>query len=376
MQPAGKPPNGIEHYLTGNPQITHFKTVYRRHTDFCRIECRGGSHQRNNMTIFGIPTKLEMDILNKVMLVHSDPNFDVGKAIESIEMVINDLVVDKITLIDHDVDTKIVRSPIEGTKILPWFWFHLMGTSLPLCAITNSVVNMIVRWKSKPHSLQSYISGFSLGEEEKRRYGVVAHEQLIQSRQPTITCTSFATGEFNDNVVWMPIRERHQLFEFNDSVITLFCCLKRIFGQIDRNIRNRIVAEWAQNQRAPKRRFELKLNGWDGPTKAIRFLLFDRNHQKINCGGIYNASLVQGGGAIVARIPGCSLTDDNIWPFAINPKEHQPSGHIMNLHTSTLIVECDARVNHIAVQGIKYNVLAILENKVTLGGSGSLYEPL
>jgi hypothetical protein len=223
--------------------------------------------------------------------------------------------------------------------------------------------------------MQSYISGFSLGEEEKRRFSVVVHEQLIQTRQPTITCASFATGEFNDNVVWMPIRERHQLFGFNDSVITLFCCLKRIFGQIDRNIRNRIVAEWAKNQRAPKRIFELKLNGWDGPTKAIRFLLFDRHHQKINCGGVYNASIFQSG-TLLTRIPGCSLADDNVWPFAINLKEHQPSGHIMNLHTSTLIVECDVRVNHVTVQGIKYNVLAIQDGKVTLGGSGSLYEPI
>ena len=374
MQPVAYGAQDI--YLTGNPQITLFKTVYRRHTDFCRIECRGGSHQRNDTTVFVIPTKLEMDVLNKVMLVHCDPNFDVGKAIESIEMVINDLVVDKITLIDQDMlDTKIVHSPIEGTKILPWFWFHLMGTSLPLCALTNSEVKMIVRWKSKPHRLQSYISGFSLSKDEKNRFTVVAREQLIQTRQPTIRCMSFATGDFCDLVVWMPIRERHQLFGFNESVITLFCCLKRVFGQIDRNIRNRIISEWAQNQGAPIRTFELKLNGWEGPTKALRFLLFGRNHQKIDGGGVYGASIVQGD-VVLARIPGCSLADDNVWPFAINPNEHQPSGHIMNLRTSTLIVDCDVRVNHIAVQGIKYNVLAIQDGKVTIGGSGSLYEPI
>lgn len=349
--------------LTGNPQVTFFKLVYRRHTSatnkFAELQLQ--SEKLESVIVIGA----DFHILQGIKFFHPDPEFSVDKFYASIAIQIGDATVDRIEMLENDVfETSITRNAIEGTCIQPWFWFSRLGTSLPLCSLAPNSVKIVITWKRAPvPKFLAFATGFNLDSaQELQRFQTVSQKYLIELRQPFHRSSSFSV-EHDTRVLWMP-NQRHRLFgkQFCDSIFMLLCCLRRLFGLIDRNIRNRIVAECANACGAPVHTFVLDLVGWEGPTKAMRFLLFDAKKCRIGGSGVYSAALfddVQ----LIATTPGLLLSKDNVWAFAAQPHEHQPTGHMMDLQNFRLRLQCDARVESVVVQGWKYGVTALGESR-------------
>lgn len=234
-------------YLTGNPQITFFKVVYRRHTNFS-MECI--EHALNGNPNFGrrstvtitrngdLITKIYLFVkLNHVDITSEESKFAwvrrVGNAlIHSVEVEIGGSRIDKqygvwlniwYELARHAGDgergyAKMVGDVPELTEYnnvakpdyqlyVPLkFWFNRhVGLALPLIALQyhevrlhfefNNVNNLIVCNESFSNSgdlkcvemgdAQILVDYIYLDSEERRRFAQVGHEYLIEQLQFT-----------------------------------------------------------------------------------------------------------------------------------------------------------------------------------------------
>ncbi len=346
-------------YITKEPQVTFFKSVYRRHTPFIVVNIEVlGTTNTTNTTIITVPNDDNMHLLNTITIVHDDPLL--VKHIEYIEIRIGGVMIDRIDQIENDPFNKTINQydDIRGGILRPWFWFNEQGGSYPLCASKLSPVEMIINWKKETQpNLRFYVSGFVLADQELARFKNVSHEYLIETRQPIHSSSTFNVIDSDKTILWNP--QRHHLFgkDFTDSVFTLLCCLRRTFGIIDKNIRQLIIKEWAKQQGAQIRNFCINLKEMTNPTKTFHISLFDSKRQ-FN-GRIYKAMLYEKKcGVCICENPG-QFMPNNIWSFALKPDEHQPSGHVINLTNHILIVHCDARVQSVIVQSRGYSILRI-----------------
>ena len=210
-------------YLTGNPQITFFKVVYRRHTNF--------SMETISQTIEGIytlSTKNEIgsvtisrngDLLHKIYLTTTDAILDGSKLIKEVELRIGGQLIDKHTrewmnvwneltipaskqsgfkwMTSGHAHSTTTVSIIGGTdnklnlvQIPLQFWFcRNPGLALPLIAlqyhdviikITGGTTTEIGGATPTYSILADYIY---LDTDERRRFAQVAHEYLIEQVQ-------------------------------------------------------------------------------------------------------------------------------------------------------------------------------------------------
>jgi hypothetical protein len=165
------------------------------------------------------------------------------------------------------------------------------------------------------------------------------------------------------------MKTKHQLFgaNFNKSVIALLCSLKRVFGSIDRNIRNRVIKEWAETEGVPTKQFSIPLKNWTGITKWMYFIHRDKKQkilkqpliQKVFFSDIAEATLAkhcQFGPSV--NFPAFfQNTPFPIFSFAMNPFTHeQPSGHFLDNHL-TLYIECESVVENIEVHAFFHGLI-------------------
>ncbi len=299
-------------YLTGNPQITFFKVVYKRHTNFAveSIEQTiNGNYDFGKK--FTVTIARNGDLLSKVYLevdvTGSSINaYDGFRLIDYVELEIGGQVIDKhygewmalwcdlshtkdqYNMLQKIVGNNLSNSSNSGYKkmyIPLQFWFcRNPGLALPLIALQYHEVKLNIKLSTFDNSgdietlneIQVYCDYIFLDTDERRRFAQVSHEYLIEQVQYS-------------NELSTQNGSNQQELRFNHPVKELVWVLGEWGGEFE--MRDAL----------------LQLNGHDrfkrrdGSyfTKVQRY----QNHQ--------------GEG---------SLDKAHVYSFALNPEQHQPSG--------------------------------------------------
>jgi len=209
-------------YLTGNPQITFFKVVYRRHTNFSMELIKQtliGSSGTNNTQTCKVSRDgdLIMDVwISENSTSSSDPTITQNNVdgqiydyIDNVELVIGGQLID----IQHGDWNAIwwnlttPESKVNGTRNMfcgqsgaadtgndngSYFYYPLNfwfcknpGLALPMIALQYHDVEFKITWGSSSivSSPEVWINYVYLDTDERRRFAQIAHEYLIEQVQ-------------------------------------------------------------------------------------------------------------------------------------------------------------------------------------------------
>ena len=369
-------------FLTGKPEISFFKVVYRRHTNFAmesieqtfngnpslgnRVTC---TISRNGDLVTNMWLEVELD--KKTDLVNS-----VGHAlIEYVELEIGGQRIDKhygewleawseLTLSEEKLSgfkEMIGRrdagrtTAIESEKLyipLQFFFCRNPGLALPLIALQYHEVKINIKFrdpsslyhgesadkvnfKSTPRLFADYIY---LDTDERRRFAQSSHEYLIEQLQHTGPEAVKSTGNYRLNfnhpvkeLVWVVRPTGNDVLEFgNVAEIAL----------TDANV---VDFPWAQPSGDMFDTCKLQLNGHDRFTErsASYFRLVQpyQHHTRIPNKYVY------------------------CYSFALNPEAHQPSGtcNFSRLDNVTLTLSNMTPDNgDVLIYAVSNNILRIM----------------
>ena len=369
-------------HLTGNPQISFFKVVYRRHTNFSMESIQqsfNGTAKPGNRVTCTISRNgdlisnmwLELKLLesdNTANLVNS-----VGHAlIEYVELEIGGQRIDKhygewleiwseLTLPEEKrqgfkemIGRRDARVTPESSKLyipLQFFFCRNPGLALPLIALQYHEVKLNLKFRDGKDLVSSggttitdfdsatlFVDYVYLDTEERQRFAQMSHEYLIEQLQhtgPESTKSDQVRLNFNHPVkelVWVVRPENAELLEFGGNV-----------GEMASHV------EMGDTFSSAK----LQLNGHDRFTErdASYFRLVQpyQHHTRIPRKQVY------------------------CYSFALNPEAHQPSGTCnfsrldnVTLNLSGLKVKSDK--GELLVYAVSNNIL-----RITSGMGGLAY---
>ena len=200
-------------YLTGNPQITFFKVVYRRHTNFSMetIEqtIQGTPNASGNSTV---TISRNGDLVSKIYVTSTESEIMKGSSLVSrVDLEIGGQLIDrhyeqwnhiwwelttpaskqvgfKYMIGDADIIFNINQQSLSMVQIPLNFWFcRNPGLALPLIALQYHEVKLKFTWTSSQTSLNTTPKVFAdyiyLDTDERRRFAQVSHEYLIEQLQ-------------------------------------------------------------------------------------------------------------------------------------------------------------------------------------------------
>jgi len=225
-------------YLTGNPQITFFKVVYRRHTNF--------SMETIQQTINGASTTAggngtvtisrNGDLVSSVYITSSTPGIQQGThMVSKVEVEIGGQMIDRQYEEWNDVwnELSTPASKAAGLKCMTCdagtsgqtaadgkdvggvgmvqlplnFWFcRNPGLALPLIALQYHEVKLKITWGTKANvgevaACKVWCDYIYLDTDERRRFAQVSHEYLIeQVQRQTAAASSSQKLHFNHPV--------------------------------------------------------------------------------------------------------------------------------------------------------------------------------
>jgi hypothetical protein len=363
-------------YLTGNPQITFFKVVYRRHTNFSMeaIEqtwngTSDGGNGRCTATI-----SRNGDLVYRMYLQITDANNDNGVDnpgavhVDDVELEIGGQKIDKHsgewmeawaeltepnpsgarftgatnagTLFQKMSGMGGVNSDTGLTETNFWiplqFWFcRNPGLALPLIALQYHEVKVILNHRiatawttaAKQSLWCDYIY---LDTDERRRFAQVSHEYLIEQVQEQ-SLTTDLTNDLNFN---HPVKE------------LIWTQAVSLTGSSGDGVTTSTTVGTGN--------YHIKLNGHDR-FAARDYRYFTRTQvweHHSGCGGLDSATVGTTDGAM----------DDTIavYSFALKPEEHQPSGtcNFSRIDNAQLVATGTQRAD--LIFAVNYNVLRIM----------------
>ena len=360
-------------YLTGNPQITFFKVVYRRHTNFS-MEAIEQTWNGNSNGASGRCTATisrNGDLVNRMYLQVDATGTDTGADnlgagwITDIELEIGGQKIDKHTGLWMEVwaeltepnptgatsasntnwvgGTRFQKMSLMGgvnasgdqsntTVFIPLqFWFcRNPGLALPLIALQYHEVKVILN-----HTFTNSFGGdqklvcdyIYLDTDERRRFAQVSHEYLIeQVQEGSLTA---GTGDINFN---------HPVKELVWTASTKLGAETATSVPLDGN-------------------YILKLNGHDRfSTRDFRYFSRTQVWQHHSGAGGLDAETTPTDATVNGHF------DDSIgvYSFALKPEEHQPSGtcNFSRIDNARLESTGVAAINKIFA--VNYNVLRIM----------------
>ena len=354
-------------YLTGNPQITFFKVVYRRHTNFSMesieqtFDGNADYNRRVSCTI-----SRNGDLISN-MYLRCQPAGNVGvnnrgpagyNLINTATLEIGGQQIDKhyghwmnvwsmlstpfgqranLNTMTNGEPTGNTGSGASNLLYVPFhFWFcRNPGLALPLIALQYHEVKLVVElaantnvaandatFTSAPTLFVDYIY---LDTDERRRFAQVSHEYLIEQLQ----FTGDETGGIN---------KKHQL-NFNHPVKEL------VWAQFEQN--NTSVEPTS----AKSAQVRLMLNGHDrfSEREGTYFTNVQPYQHHTSC-PMATTRGTGGGGAGV-----------HVYSFALKPEEHQPSGTCNMSRIDTAVLSMDTTANSVLrIYAVNYNVLRIM----------------
>ena len=345
-------------YLTGNPQITFFKVVYRRHTNFS-MESIGQTF--NGTADFGRKVTCTVsrngDLINRMYLEATLPEAsasntyvdNVGHAlVKSVEIEIGGQRIDKHygdwlsiwnelsqTEGHYDGYEEMVSAPTGGLVMVPLqFWFcRNPGLALPLIALQYHEVKINIEFASLADCLkeeddmptiktlanaQLYVDYVYLDTDERRRFAQVSHEYLIEQLQFTGDESWNGSIKLNFN---HPVKELVWVEKETGAKTGVFD------NYYDR----------AQIQLNSHERFS------DRTSDYFQLVQPYQHHERVPVG-----------------------KNINVYSFALKPEEHQPSGtcNMSRIDNATLKLSPSSNIvpvgMNVKVFAVNYNVLRIM----------------
>ena len=324
-------------YLTGNPQITFFKVVYRRHTNFS-IESIVQSFNGNPAAGSRVTCQISRngDLVHKLYLevdgtftATADPVAKVGhQIIDKVELEIGGQLIDRqygdwmhiwneLTLPEGKKTGFREMINHSGKLYIPLeFWFcRNVGLALPLIALQYHEVKVNIDFGSDGNisGASLYADYIFLDTDERRRFAQLSHEYLIEQVQ-------FTGDETIGNT------QKAIKMSFNHPVKELIWRVKKTNNNYE------IVTD-----------AKLMLNGND------RFSQRDGQY-------FTHVQPYQHHTNIPASVHGI-----HVYSFALKPEEHQPSGtlNMSRIDTASLSLKCEVG-GTVKVYAVNYNVLRIL----------------
>ena len=344
-------------YLSGNPQITFFKVVYRRHTNFSMESIRqtfnGAADfdrkvtctvSRNGDLIHRVYVQVELAELSGSSYYQPWAGH---KLIKSVEVEIGGQRIDKHygdwlhiwnelsqtaghwdgykAMVEGDSDFNGNLSEAADKKartlyIPLQFWFcRNPGLALPLIALQYHEVKINVEFgaasavASGTPSMKSadlYVDYIYLDTDERRRFAQVTHEYLIEQLQFTGDETASSKVKLNFN---HPVKEL-------------------VWSEYDSN--GPLKASYTNAF--------LQLNGHDRsssrPASYYQLVQPYQHHERVPTDGKIS-----------------------VYSFALKPEEHQPSGtcNMSRIDNATLVLD-GVTANTLKVFAVNYNVLRIM----------------
>ena len=336
-------------YLTGNPQITFFKVVYRRHTNFSMeaIEQTWNGSSNSSSGRCTATISRNGDLVHRMYLEISGTSVDCtdgvdnpGVAwIDSVELEIGGQKIDKHSKLWMECWAELTQSNPTGSVththtglgagtlfqkmsmmggvnsknsgavgnlgniFVPLqFWFcRNPGLALPLIALQYHEVKVILEhkftaaWDGSGNDQKLWCDYIYLDTDERRRFAQVSHEYLIEQVQEQ---TIGSSGDLNFN---HPVKE----LIMTDQAKVPLTPGATTGGGLSGNI-------------------QLKLNGHDR-FAARDFRYFTRTQVWEHHSGAGGVDASADG---AANVPAQGKFDDSIavYSFALKPEEHQPSG--------------------------------------------------
>ena len=378
-------------YLSGNPQFTYFKTIYRRHTNFATESIM--VHWDSNTINPAIGSSLsatiprQAELVNGIWLQVVLP-YESGSSSAWIDGVGNALVKRAdIEIGGHLVDrhygewmniwgelttpqgklagydkmvgnnTNLVANAAQKLDIPLIFWFcRNPGLALPLVALQNTEVklkiqletldNLLTETDTLPNpdgelEMKLWVDYVFLDTDERRRFAQVSHEYLIEQLQVnnfTVASTEAGAGKTKRCELWFdyPIKELNwvihtpsdDLFDFNNS-----------FDSAKFELDSRIIV--------PDRRPEyfLQIENYTHHQRVPRYDSITGSTNRMQ--KIYTYS------------------------FALNPENHQPSGsaNFTRIDIAVLSIKNLADTQTIAVYATNYNILRFMAGAANLSFS-------
>ena len=355
-------------YLTGNPQITFFKVVYRRHTNFAMesvdqtINGTAGKGAKVTSTV-----SRNGDLVGRMYLEFdttiTDSNYNPGHtALSEVEVQIGGQQIDKHWGHWMEVWAELTESNDAGVlgdaansagtrfqnlaraggslasasdnpkcRVPLQFWFNRNpGLALPLIALQYHEVKVSVTFANAeitPSNVELWADYIYLDTDERRRFAQVSHEYLIEQVQHTSN-----TGPSID-------------LNFNHPVKEL--------------VWTGNVASDGTRTVLPSGNTKLVLNGHDRfaerPPQYFTQTQVWQHHTgtPVNCAD-------GTAGALKA-----SVDEIAVYSFALKPEEHQPSGtcNFSRIDNAQLKIAGNgntAGTNTINVYAVNYNVLRVM----------------
>ena len=354
-------------YLTGNPQITFWKVVYRRHTNFAREAIE---QTLNGTVAAGARVTATIsrngDLLYKMCLEHDRAATAVlnesAQDIDNVEVQIGGQQIDKhyghwmeawaeltqnktgrqfgtayqratgmcegvpsneaTTAAENSTDASAVFfNTLDLTARRVYtplnFWFcRNPGLALPLIALQYHEVKVVITFGSTLNgaNYSLWCDYIYLDTDERRRFAQVSHEYLIEQVQHQ----SFSAGTTHDLVLNHPVKELIVAGPWSSGAFALAA------GSVDHTMK-------------------LKLNGHD------RFAAREWTYFS--------------GPQVLEHHSGCGSFVDGaigVYSFALEPEEHQPSGtcNFSRIDTAQMVFSANSAA--INVYAVNYNVLRIM----------------
>ena len=357
-------------YLTGNPQITFFKVVYRRHTNFSMEAIEqtfNGSVGAGNRQTATISRNGDLVYRMYLQYTTTGANSDANPGhhgIDTIELEIGGQQIDK--HYGHWLETWVELTEPNptgfvmdiatggsgagrGTKyqnmaygggviadgsaamacaVPLQFWFNRNpGLALPLIALQYHEVKCIVTWAPSSHGMAPtseslWADYIYLDTDERRRFAQVSHEYLIEQLQ------YFQTSE-----------QKPEL-NFNHPVKELIWT-------------GAIAAGTGVRTALGGTNYQLKLNGHDRfAARPLKYFCSQQVWQH------HTGTPVQGDAATGEK---ASTDEIAVYSFALKPEEHQPSGTCNFSRIDNAKLEAsDTATTNMNVYAVNYNVLRIM----------------
>ena len=370
-------------YLTGNPQITFFKVVYRRHTNFSMESIQQtwngqskGATGRCTSTISrngDLVHKMYIQIEN---LTGSFVKENAGADwISTATLEIGGQQIDKITgqwmevwseLTEPNPTGASLNGSANGTSFqnmsgfggvmdgigvnasnvyvpLPFWFCRNPGLALPLIALQYHEVKLVLE-----HTLEGsvntsadqnlYVDYIYLDTDERRRFAQVSHEYLIEQLQ------------------YQQMTESNQRLNFNHPVKELvWCNASSAAGSISH-------CELLENASAllSSTTWQLKLNGHDRfAERPTTYFTRQQVHDYHTGHGGVNAAANS-----LTTLTKSVFDSIFVYSFALKPEEHQPSGTCNFSRIDNAQLHCSnsniTKTGFWNVYAVNYNVLRIM----------------
>ena len=372
-------------YLTGNPQITFFKVVYRRHTNFSMEAIQqtfagslgDGQRQtaiisRNGDLIYRMYFQAKLYVNASDYTIH--PNAG-SYMINTVEIEIGGQTIDRHTgdwlevwaeltepnsaalISDGGDDSGTLFQNMSGMGAVsagkPWniesntrldkvyvplqFWFcRNPGLALPLIALQYHEVKLIVEWNSvtnsAPTSCDLYVDYIYLDTDERRRFAQVSHEYLIEQLQ----YHPLEASKINE-------------LNFNHPVKELIWTSTKYKSVADQSYNHFSIID--------NTNYNIKLNGHDRFEPRPRGY-FTRTQ-------IWQHHTGPGGITVDKDNVGAYLSSHlydtiAVYSFSLKPEEHQPSGtcNFSRIDNAQLVSEDN--ISGGTIYAVNYNVLRIM----------------